>query len=76
MAKTYRLGSSEMVNAHGIVRWAINGYAFKRERRKLEDVLLAWPGIPRSAIKKLLSQEVPYTVLQSEKNSPVVEFTV
>lgn len=60
-AKTYRLASTPGISAPGIVRWAINGYKFKRDRKKLLDVVAAWP-VPREALKKLLAEEVPYTV--------------
>lgn len=57
----YRMASAPMVKAPGIVRWAVNGYAFKKDRPKILAVLKAWP-IPEVALKKLASGEVEYTV--------------
>jgi hypothetical protein len=59
---TYRLGSSGFVSAPGLVAWAINGYAFKADRKKLLAVMQAWQGVPDDALKALLSKEVPFTV--------------
>jgi hypothetical protein len=58
---TYRLGSNSFVSAPGIVAWAINGYAFKRDRENMILVISSW-GVPREAAKALLSKSVPYTV--------------
>lgn len=59
--QTYRLASTEMVSAPGMTRWAINGYKFKRDRKQMLDVMAAWP-VPREALRKLLAEEVTYTV--------------
>lgn len=60
---TYRLKSSEMVHTPGIIAWAINGYAFADDRPKLLDVMCrTFPTIPATAIERLLSEAVPYTV--------------
>lgn len=60
-SKTYRLASTEMVSAPGLLRWAINGYKFKRDRKQMLDVMASWP-VPREALRKLLAEEVSYTV--------------
>lgn len=59
--KTYRLLSSPMVSAPGLVAWAINGYAFKRDRKVLLNVITSTWGIPKGAAASLLSKSVPYT---------------
>lgn len=58
---TYRLASAPHVYTPGIVRWAINGYHFKKDRAVLVKVLAGW-NLPKSAIHALLSKAVPYTV--------------
>ncbi len=58
----YRLGSSEMFCAPGIVAWAINGAAFKKDRAKLIDVIANGWGIPKAAAKALVMKEVPFKV--------------
>ena len=66
----YRLGSAPMVNTPGLLTWAINGYKFKRDRKKLLNVFTsAWSNAdnPKNPSKetfdKLLKQEIPYTVV-------------
>jgi hypothetical protein len=60
---TYRLQSSGLVAAPGVVRWAINGYAFKKDRAKLRRVVTeTWKGVPDDAVDALLSKRVPFTV--------------
>jgi hypothetical protein len=58
--KTYRLGSSEMVYAPGIIRWAICG--FKSDRQAMIEIVLSWKGVSEAAAIALLSQRVPFTV--------------
>lgn len=59
----YRLGSNELVHAPGVVAWAINGYAFDRDRDVLRRVIVdGWPGVPADAAHQLLSGEVPHTI--------------
>ena len=61
--KTYRLGSSELVFAPGVVRWAMAHFTFKKDQQKLVDVIVgAWPGVPTEAATALLSKQVPFTV--------------
>lgn len=60
--KQWRLGSSPMIHAPGIVAWAINGYAFKKDRAKLEAVISDGWSLPIGATKALLSKAVPYRV--------------
>ncbi|MBP0440467.1 hypothetical protein [Tianweitania sediminis] len=59
----YRLGSSELIHAPGVIAWAINGYAFKRDRTVLRRVIVdGWPGVSAAAAHQLLSGSVPHTV--------------
>lgn len=60
--KQYRLGSSPLVGAPGVIAWAINGYAFKKDRKKLESIVSETWGIPAPATKALLSKSVPFVI--------------
>jgi len=47
---TYRLGSSPLVHAPGLIAWAINGYAFPRDRTVILRVVTdTWPGLPEES---------------------------
>lgn len=60
---TYRLQSSSLVHTPGIIAWAINGYAFPRDRATMVQVIAAtFPAVPSAAIEQLLSKAVSYTV--------------
>lgn len=60
---SYRLQSSAMVHTPGLIVWAINGYAFDKDRmtilKAMADTL---PGVPVPALQQLLSKSVPYRV--------------
>ena len=71
----YRLGSSGMVNSHGLVRWAINGYHFPKDRKTLVKVIAESWHIPAEAATALLSKTVPFTV-EGTDEMPVVVFEV
>ena len=58
----YRLGSDTFVHAPGIIAWAINGYAFKKDREHLEKLMCSTWAMPTEASKALLSGAVYYTV--------------
>lgn len=59
----YRLGSSQSVHAPGLIAWAINGYAFERDRATLHKVIVdSWPGVTESAAHQLLSGKASFTV--------------
>ena len=62
MAKEYRLGSAEFVNAPGLVAWAINGAHFQKDRSAMINVIEKTWSIPRVAAFALVTGEVPYTV--------------
>lgn len=60
---TYRLGSSAMVHTPGVIAWAINGYAFETDRDQLlKTVSATFAGVPVTALRQLLSKEIPFTV--------------
>jgi hypothetical protein len=68
----FRLGSNELIHAPGVIAWAINGYAFKRDRAILRRVIGdGWPGVTAAAAHQLLSGSVPHTV-----DGDTVVFTV
>jgi hypothetical protein len=62
MMKQYRLGSTDMVSAPGMVRWAINGAAFKKDRAAMVNIIAKTWGVPTDAAVALLTQQVPYTI--------------
>lgn len=44
---TYRLGSNPLVHAPSLIDWAINAYAFPRDRAAILRVVTeTWPGLP------------------------------
>jgi len=59
----YRLHSSAMVHMPGLIAWAINGYAFDKDRMNILFAMTkALPGVPVPALHQLLSESVPYSV--------------
>lgn len=60
--KTYRLGSSSMVSAPGLVRWAINGAKFPRDRKTVTNVIAQTWSVPMAAATKLVTEAVSFTV--------------
>ena len=60
--KQYRLGSTEMVSAPGMVRWAINGAKFKSDQTQMIKVIIDGWGISEAAATALVLQQVPYTI--------------
>jgi hypothetical protein len=58
----YRLGSSPAIHAPGMVRWAINGAAFERDREQMINVIAQGWNVPREAASKLVTGAVPFTV--------------
>lgn len=59
---TYRLGSSEMCSAPGIVRWAINGAKFKRDRAAMANIIAQGWSIPNDAALALVTGKASYTL--------------
>jgi hypothetical protein len=60
--KQYRLGSTEIISAPGMVRWAMNGAHFEKDRAQMVNVISNTWGVPEDATTALLLQQVPYTV--------------
>jgi hypothetical protein len=61
---TYRLASSEMVGAPGVIAWAINGALFNKRDRSLMVKIVAdtWPTLPKAAAEAIVTKAVPYRV--------------
>jgi hypothetical protein len=59
---TYRLGSSGLVFAPGVVRWAMAAYAFPADRAVGLGVITEGWGVPETAAVALLSKAAPHTV--------------
>ncbi len=60
---TYQLGSSALVHAPGLIAWAINGYAFPRDRDAILCVVVdTWPTLANHDARLLLSGECPYRI--------------
>jgi hypothetical protein len=72
-----RLQSAPMISTPGVLAWAINGYKFKRDRKKLLRVFVDGYGGPNAppadVYDKLLKGEIPYTV--DAENSVVFSYT-
>lgn len=60
--QTYRLASSKMINAPGVIAWAINGAAFKQDRETMVRIVSKGWGLPEDATRKLLTEQVPHTI--------------
>ena len=58
----YTLGSSSFVHAPGLIAWAINGAAFKQDRKAMINVVSKTWSIPEKAAEALLLKKVPFTV--------------
>lgn len=69
--KTYRLGSSPAIYAPGMVAWAINGAAFKKDRPTMVRVIAQGWNISEDVARQLVTKRVAYII----ENDAVV-FTV
>lgn len=70
---TLVLESTPMLNTPGLLRWAINGYRFKRDRKVLRAVFtegFQHPHLTDTVVDRLLKGELPYKV---ENESVVIE---
>lgn len=67
----YRLGSSSMVSAPGIVRWAINGASFPKDVEAMARVIAETWSLPSIAAERLVTKKVPFTI-----DGEAVVFTV
>lgn len=63
LARTYRLGSNDMVHAPGVLKWAITGYKTKKDRKKMIDVMRSWPTeISHEEWHMILTGQIPHKV--------------
>jgi hypothetical protein len=70
------LTSTEAVNTPGIVRWAINGYKFKSDRKRLLNVLMAYaPDDEREKYKKIFHRLLLGKIEWAEQDGSVT-FTI
>jgi hypothetical protein len=60
--KTYRLGSSEAIFAPGMVRWAINGAKFAKDRAAMVRAISQGWNIPHDAALALVTGKAPFTI--------------
>jgi hypothetical protein len=59
------LESNPMLNTAGLLRWAMNGYKFKRDRKNLRRVFVEsfrHPRLTDEVVDKLLSGELPHKI--------------
>lgn len=61
-AVTYRLASAEFVSAPGLIRWAINGAKFEKDRAQMIDVVAQTWSVPPDAAEALLTEQVPFSI--------------
>jgi len=62
-ARTFRLASTNMVNAPGILAWAMNGHKFKKDRKRMRDVMKSWPtDMTDAEWDGVLSGSIPHTI--------------
>lgn len=57
-----RLTSTPMVHTPGILAWAKNGYAFKKDRKAMRNVVAQTYSLTEQCADDLLSGKTPYTV--------------
>lgn len=67
--KQWAMLSTSMMSAPGILRWAINGYRFKRDRKKLMNVIKSWEGPSDEIYHRLLMGEIEWT---TDENNSVI----
>lgn len=60
---TFALGSSPAVSAPGILKWAMNGYHFKRDRKNLVNVMKSgWDGLTDEQWHGVLSGKIAHVI--------------
>ena len=61
--KKFVLSSSPLIHTPGMIRWAINGYAFEDDRPAILNVFTSgWPTVPAAAFKAILAGKLPVTI--------------
>ena len=58
---TVELKSTSGVYTPGLIKWAINGYRFKRDRKAMLRVLDSF-GLTKQSATDLLSEKIPHRV--------------
>lgn len=59
----YKLGSSPLVHAPGLVAWAINAYRTPKDRAVVLRVVIdTWRGFPEAEARSLLMELRPYSI--------------
>lgn len=56
------LPSAPMVHTPGLLKWAINGYKFKKDRKAMVRVFVDGYGLTADCVNDLLSEKIPHTV--------------
>lgn len=77
--KSYRLLSTSLICTPGILRWAQNGYKFKRDRKSLLNVFVQGYGQDKNSpsadtFHRLLLGEITWTEEQQEDGYKCVCF--
>lgn len=62
----WSLASASFVSAPGILKWAMNGWRFKKDRPKILNVMRSWEGPTDDEWANLLSGKTTYEVDASE----------
>lgn len=60
--QTFRLGSSPLVSAPGIIAWAINGAHFEDDAPKMISIVENTWGLDHEVAKALVMGTVPYEI--------------
>jgi hypothetical protein len=62
--RTIRLASTTMIHAPGILRWAMNGFKFPRDRKRMRDVMKSWEGsgLTDKQWDGVLAGTIPHTI--------------
>jgi hypothetical protein len=60
--KQFVMMSVPMADAPSILRFAINGYKFKRDRKKMLNIVKSWEGPSDEVYRRLLNGEIEWTV--------------
>ena len=62
---TLTLESTPMLNTAGLLRWAMNGYKFKKDRKRLRRVFtegFTHPRLTDEVVDRLLKGELPHKI--------------
>ncbi len=62
---TLKLESTPMLNTAGLLRWAMNGYKFKKDRKRLRRVFtegFTHPRLTDEVVDRLLKGELPHKI--------------